>query len=210
MAAVIWYGCIAYKQFRETIHQGKLTEQALNETRESNERTQRAWVLVRDIKVEKDPYILRGFPPGVGLPPKVEPWVLKFVMGNSGESPGMVKLTVIQMRREPPPAAPEACPDLTSAEKKIATQLVPPKRDGFFFLAGIPWSVWLHQALHNEGGHDLTIHGIVHYADVFRKTRSSRFCFFLLPRTNEKNAIVTEDPPKQSAFGQCSFCNDWE
>jgi hypothetical protein len=187
LLAVIAYAGIAGWQLHQMIRQNALTKEALDETRLSNERAQRAWVLPLSDNQEISP-------PGAIQPN--QPFTVRIALRNSGNSPahditvrywallGPIEWSRVKLQGDPP--LPKQKPG------DSPRGLLGPQHN-----AEIPFqNITLDQSEMDrlaKGADALYFIGQISYADQFSNRHVTQFCYFHIPT-------------RTTPFNKATFC----
>ena len=194
LVVVVIYACV-------TIALWRVTENALTETRRSNEQTQRAYVLARRLE------IIREQTPLLADPTRTKrKWGLRIIWGNWGHAPAILTAWGIHAMAAPPNPT---CPWPALGATTEMSQTAIPQRESAFVTHGEHTEILLNQVLHGRS-RDLTVYGIIRYTDPFQQTHHTRFCAFLLPFVNANNALSLSADTKRGPFGACLICNKYD
>lgn len=206
LVAVLVYAWITYGLFQSS-------EKVLTETRQHNERTSRAYVLVPRIDLVREPTPLIKEPNAL-----VPSWGVRISLHNFGKTPAGITesgVLIVGYPPDPPiPRGPDGCP--TNYPTKVGSNiLVPPENERAFYLHGDPFHTLMEWVMKDRLKRGLTVYGRLEYVDAFKKRRGPmKFCYHLLSAfmtpDNAKRYIYGRDKPDRSAFTQCDPCNSWE
>jgi len=205
LSVLTWYACTTYRLLREAVRQN-------NETQDSNERAQRAYVMIPRIDLTHD------LTPTAQNPNVTTPaWGIRVAYENSGQTPATITAIGPFPAKGPPPASPEQCPGYKAGPTPTA-MIIPPR---------VPRGVYVHSpeleeafswAFRDRARNHITMYGVFEYIDTFTKgtgkiRRHTTYCYVLNPAVNLTNAdrfTYTKDAPERSAFIDCAFCNSWD